>query len=81
MIVMNKFLSFLGLMIGGMLFSQSNLRLMYELTYSMDSLNREKKQKEFFVLDIEKEKEKSIFRSQNKIRKDSMVGALEEKMK
>lgn len=56
MIVMNKFLSFLGLMIGGMLFSQSNLRLMYELTYSMDSLNREKKQKEFFVLDIEKEK-------------------------
>lgn len=61
MIVMNKFLSFLGLMIGGMLFSQSNLRLMYELTYSMDSLNREKKQKEFFVLDIEKEK--SIFRS------------------
>lgn len=58
---MNKFLSFLGLMIGGMLFSQSNFRLMYELTYSMDSLNREKKQKEFFVLDIEKEK--SIFRS------------------
>lgn len=44
---MNKFLSFLGLMIGGILFSQSNLRLMYELTYSMDSLNREKNKKSF----------------------------------
>lgn len=50
--------------------AQENYRFTYELNYAIDSLDRNNRKVEFFLLDIQKEK--STFRSLNGFKRDSL---------
>lgn len=61
-------------LLGNLLSAQENFKLTYQLTYALDSLNKESKKSEMFLLYTQKDK--SIFRSLNGFKRDSLSDAI-----